>query len=255
MERHAIPFQLRDFMVKCWTRHRDVPTKINEVVDRAVEDLQRRQQALKIRMTKNKIKVESLQKVEELLDCCFDVVAKLHDEGDVAIRNLKNKVESIKKRNETSDTQYSDTQLRFRQLSKKGNLGKAGKINWQWATKDIPTTIDVPGSFNQCVTTNINDPPLQETLNDDCSTSDSSVPFLSHGDNRIAELAEITDEWVECVQCSKWRRLPLGMKADTLLLDWTCSSGAAWRTGLNCDEAEDAEIDVSHYYTFIHSRN
>jgi hypothetical protein len=72
MERDAIPFQLRDFMVKCWTRHRDVPTKINEVVDRAVEDLQRRQQALKIRMTKNKIKVESLQKVEELLDCCFD---------------------------------------------------------------------------------------------------------------------------------------------------------------------------------------
>ncbi len=83
MERKAIPFQLRDFTVKCWKRHRDVPTKINEVVDRAMEDLQRRQQALKIRMTKNKIRVESLQKVEELLDSCFDVVEKLPDDGDV----------------------------------------------------------------------------------------------------------------------------------------------------------------------------
>ncbi len=73
-----------------------LPKQINEVVDRAVEDLQRRQQALKIRMTKNKIKVESLQKVEDLLDSCFDVVEKLPHDGDVAIHNLKKKVESIK---------------------------------------------------------------------------------------------------------------------------------------------------------------
>jgi hypothetical protein len=174
MERDAIPFQLRDFMVKCWTRHRDVPTKINEVVDRAVEDLQRRQQALKIRMTKNKIRVESLQKVEELLDCCFDVVDKLPDEGDVAILNLKKKVESIKKRNETSDTKFSNTQLRFRQLAKKGNLGKAGNINWQWATNAIPTIMDVPASFKECVTTNITDPPV-EPPSHDCGTTDTSV--------------------------------------------------------------------------------
>ncbi len=152
------------------------------------------------RMTKNKIKVESLQKVEELLDCCFDVVAELPDEGDVAIRNLKNKVESIKKRNETSDRKHSNTQLRFRQLSKKGKLGKAGKLNWQWATNDIPTTIDVPASFNQCVTTNITDPSVQEPLSNDWGTTDTSVSSLLHGENRIAELAEITDEWVECVR-------------------------------------------------------
>jgi hypothetical protein len=194
-------------------------------------------------MTKNKIKVESLQKVEELLDSCFDVVEKLRDDGDVAIVNLKKKVESIKKRNETIDTQYSNTQLRFRQLSKKGNLGKAGEINWQWATNDMPTTMDVPTSLDQCVTTNLIAHPLQEPLRHDCATDTSD------------EIAEIRDEWVECTQCSKWRRLPLGMKADTLPLDWTCRSAAAWRAGLNCDEAEDAEEDVSHHYTFHHYRN
>jgi hypothetical protein len=56
METQAMPFQLRDFMVKCWKRHRDVPTKISELVDRAVDDLQRRQLDLKERMSKKNIK-------------------------------------------------------------------------------------------------------------------------------------------------------------------------------------------------------
>ncbi len=51
--------------------------------------------------------------------------------------------------------------------------------------------------------------------------------------------------WVECVKCSKWRVLPRGVDATTLHDDWTCNSGASWRsTGLNCDVAEDVDEDV-----------
>jgi hypothetical protein len=51
METQAIPFQLRDLMVKCWKRHRDVPTKRSELVDRAVDDLQRRQMSAGLETT------------------------------------------------------------------------------------------------------------------------------------------------------------------------------------------------------------
>jgi hypothetical protein len=56
--------------VKCWKRHRDLPTKISELEDRTVEDLQlqRLQRDLKERISKNNIKAEPLDKVEDLLD-------------------------------------------------------------------------------------------------------------------------------------------------------------------------------------------
>ena len=31
METKALPFAIREFMVKCWKRHRDVPTTIDQV--------------------------------------------------------------------------------------------------------------------------------------------------------------------------------------------------------------------------------
>ena len=39
METIAMPFALREFMVKCWKRHRDTPTRIDDLVDQAFEDL------------------------------------------------------------------------------------------------------------------------------------------------------------------------------------------------------------------------
>jgi hypothetical protein len=54
-------------MVKCWKRHRDVPTKIQQVVDKAIDDLQTRKTDLTRRSAKNKIKLEPLEKVEKLL--------------------------------------------------------------------------------------------------------------------------------------------------------------------------------------------
>ena len=65
METSTIPFALREFMVKCWKRHRDVPTKIQQVVDKAIDDLQTWKTDLTRRSAKNKIKLEPLEKVEK----------------------------------------------------------------------------------------------------------------------------------------------------------------------------------------------
>ena len=54
METSTIPFALREFMVKCWKRHRDVPTKIQQVVNKAIDDLQTRKTDLTRRSAKNK---------------------------------------------------------------------------------------------------------------------------------------------------------------------------------------------------------
>ncbi len=91
-----MPFELREFMVKAWKRHHDVPTTIDQLVDRAVEDLDRRRKDLTLRMRRNPIKVEPLVKVENLLQCCFEVVANLPDDSDARIQQLKEKLKTMK---------------------------------------------------------------------------------------------------------------------------------------------------------------
>ncbi len=82
-------------MVKCWKRHRDVPTKIIELVHRAVDDLHRPQLDLKQRMSKNIIKVEPFDKVTDLLGCCFMVGESIPANGDADSRILKQKLKNI----------------------------------------------------------------------------------------------------------------------------------------------------------------
>jgi hypothetical protein len=63
------------------------------------------------------------------------------------------------------------------------------------------------------------------------------------------EESQITEEWMECVKCSKWRVLPRGLSAVTLLVqdDWNCSDGETWRTtGLSCDVVADVEENASN---------
>ncbi len=80
-----MPFPLREFMVKGWKRHRDVPTTIDQLVDRAVEDLEFRRQD----------KIEPLEKIENLLWCCFEVAEILPDGCGAPIQKLKNKLQNM----------------------------------------------------------------------------------------------------------------------------------------------------------------
>jgi hypothetical protein len=240
MEITAMPFQLRDFMVKTWKRHRDVPTKICQLVDRAVEDLQRRQQDLIYRMTKNKIKMEPLEKVEHLLDCCYEVAEKLPDNYDIETQDFKDRLKSIKRQKEALDLQLSNTQVRFRQLAKRGRLGQAGAVNWQWATSEAHTMTAIQPISESC------EEPCTNPLGTGDEYSSVSPEILNVVQNPRCDQ---TDEWVECVACSQWRRLLPGTRTSTLPDDWKCSDGDSWRPGLNCNEPPDVEEDVSHRIT------
>jgi hypothetical protein len=114
-------------MVKCWKLHRDVPTKISELVGRAVDDLHRRQLDLKQRMSKNIIKVEPLDKFTDLLskpldqvvDCCFLV------ENTMPRIRLKQKLKDIQQTQEKG-RHYK----RFLELRKKRNFQLANYHNF-----------------------------------------------------------------------------------------------------------------------------
>ncbi len=119
METSAMPFALREYMIKCWKRHRDVPTSIDQLVDRAVEDLERRRKDLTLRMKKNKIKFEPLEKIENLLHCCFEVAKTFPDECGPDMRTLKTKLKTMKQDQETVDARVQRTQMRYIALRKK----------------------------------------------------------------------------------------------------------------------------------------
>jgi hypothetical protein len=234
METHAIPFQLRDFMVKCWKRHRDVPTKISDLVDRAVEDLQRRQRDLKERMSKNLIKSETLDKVEDLLDCCFLVGENMPNDDDADNERIRQKIKDIKQTQATLDRDFHNTQVQYLLLRKKGKLGQVGTKNTESTSIEVPKCVQVEAEVE------IQQSPLLEIA----MVEIEEVADIQDG----AQELKTTDEWVECVLCTKWRRLPRGMLADTLsLTHWNCIDGEAWRpTGLNCDVPADVEEYVSY---------
>ncbi len=112
---------------KCWKRHRDVPTSIDQLVDRAVEDLERRRKDLTLRMKKNKIKIQPLEKIENLLlHCCFEVAENFPDECGPDMQTLKTKLKTMKQDQETVDARVQRTQMRFLALREKGILIRSG---------------------------------------------------------------------------------------------------------------------------------
>jgi hypothetical protein len=96
MEKSAMPFKLREFMVKNWKRHRDVPVTIDELVDKTFDDLRDRRLDLTNRSQLNTIKPEKLLKVNSLLDDIRRVVEKeVLEESDTAFIRLGNKLKQV----------------------------------------------------------------------------------------------------------------------------------------------------------------
>ena len=77
-------------MVRCWSRHRDTPKKMDDLITMAFDLLQKKKRELLARMKTKNIKVEKLQKVASLLsdiDITFkDIAADKMDEGLTAIQ-------------------------------------------------------------------------------------------------------------------------------------------------------------------------
>ncbi len=246
-----MPFELREFMVKTWKRHRDVPTTIDQLVDRAVEDLERRRLDLTFRMRKNRIKVEPLVKVENLLQCCFEVAANLPDDTGSRIQQLKEKLKTMKQDEERVDARLCNTQMRFLTLRTKGRLGNGSTAtaNWELALREasnVEVELRKSGYFLQ----NPTEPEMiiaDMVLSSDAEmTPVGTLPPMSDIQD-VGEESQTKDEWVECVKCSKWRLLPRGLSAATLQDEWNCSDGDTWRTtGLSCDVVEDVEENASN---------
>ena len=92
-----MPFKLREFMVKNWKRlHRDVPSTIDELVDKTFDDLRDRKLDLTQRGQVNAIKPEKLLKVNSLLNDIRRVVEKeVLEESDTAFIRLGNKLKQV----------------------------------------------------------------------------------------------------------------------------------------------------------------
>jgi hypothetical protein len=141
METTAMPFALREFMVKCWKRHRDTPTTIDNLVDQAFEDLRAKKTDLVTRMASSNIKVEKLQKVNDLLQ---DISTAMSDFQDVdmtdALVAIETKIRSAKAMDEEAVTKTCTSAAKFYALQRNGHLGKRGAANWEHAENDLPNT-------------------------------------------------------------------------------------------------------------------
>ena len=126
-----MPFKLREFMVKNWKRHRDVPVTIDELVDKTFDDLRDRKLDLTKRSHLNNIKPEKLIKVNSLLEEIRRVVEKelLKEPGD-AFNRLGNKLKQVHDTEHATDTEVVNIMKDHRELIKRGQLGAIGKAQY-----------------------------------------------------------------------------------------------------------------------------
>ncbi len=258
MEKAALPFAVREFMVKCWKRHRDVPTTIDQVVDQTFNDIRLLQVDYKKREESNGIKPDKLMKVNSLLAALQGSVGTMPLDGmGERMRQVQAKMAASNASDDACRT-YDITMQKFHNcLKKAGRLGPLPTAAYYASMEDkndlsrlpimrqtrkrLQHTVHVPASIQVVLED------MPQTFLEEIRVESTSVPPLQPPEDNQESSTDKEDcvAWVECVQCSKWRVLPRGVVATTLHDDWTCSNGASWRsTGLNCDVVEDADEDV-----------
>ena len=128
----------------------------------------------------------------------------------------------MKQDEERVDARLCNTQMRFLTLRTKGRLGNGstGTANWEFASREASNEVV---ELRKCASS-LQIPPENDMNIDDMDRSSEADMPLSDM-QAGGEESHITDEWVECVQCSKWRVLPRGLSAATLQDDWNCSNG------------------------------
>jgi hypothetical protein len=126
-----MPFKLREFMVKNWKRHRDVPSTIDELVDKTFDDLRDRKLDLTQRGQVNAIKPEKSMKVNSLLNDIRRVVDKEPLEvADPGFIRLRKKIDEVNAAEDATAKEVIDLQKAHRDLISKGQLGRRGKAQY-----------------------------------------------------------------------------------------------------------------------------
>jgi hypothetical protein len=126
MEKEALPFAVREFMIKCWKKHRDVPTSIDQVVDRTFTDLRTLQVDYRKREESNGIKPEKLLKVNGLLAALHGSVESSSVHGmSETMQQLKTKMAAANK-SDGAHKVIEVTMAKYHHVLKKG--GRLGPI-------------------------------------------------------------------------------------------------------------------------------
>ena len=214
METTAMPFALREFMVKCWKRHRDTPTTIDDLVDQAFEDLRAKKTDLVTRMASSNVKVEKLQKVNDLLE---DISTAMSDFKDVdmtdALVAIETKIRIAKARDEAAVTKKCASVEKYYALQKNGHLGmKRGSENWDHVESDLPD-IRLPATKKSNPLLPL--PPTPHTLPHllirDLNQMYPPAPTHTHTHNTINrfddhETVDTTHKlWTDCLETSSKR--------------------------------------------------
>jgi hypothetical protein len=122
MEKEALPFAVREFMIKCWKRHRNVPTSIDQVVDRTLTDLRTLQVGYRKREESNGIKPEKLLKANGLLAALHGSAesCSVHGMSNCeAMQQLKTKMAAVNK-SDGAHKVIEVTMAKYHHVLKKG---------------------------------------------------------------------------------------------------------------------------------------
>ncbi len=197
------------------------------MVDKAYHDLIAKRLELEERSLKANIDSCKLERINDLLHDVMLVVKPLDEQniegGSVLYTKIVDSTKDAAKKQELLD----ETQRKFLHLRKKGRLGISGKANFAWAQSNVlplapqrlPLTIQEQSAS-----------PVDDVTNDQ---AEDTVAQFEGG-----ECIEL-QEWVQCVTCSKWRKLPSAGDSKSLPEDWTCDLGGNLPPGFNCHVAED----------------
>jgi hypothetical protein len=198
------------------------------VVDRAYHDLIAKKVELEERGRKANIDSCKLEKVNDLLHDIIMVVVKPLDGQNVEGNSILYATIGDLQKNATKIKESCDeTQRKFLDLRKKGRLGISGKSNFAWAQSNV---VPLPPQRSPAK----NQPQIIPVVDDVMNHSAEDTPHTLEFD----ECIEI-QERVQCVTCSKWRKIPPGGDSTSLPEDWTYDIGGHLPAGFNCNVPQD----------------
>jgi hypothetical protein len=167
LESNALPFPLREFMVKTWKRHRDVPGRtskllpntlrysfpnlnpypnsvtIDEVVDKAYEQLIAKKAELEERSKRANIDCGKLERVNDLLHDIMLVVQFSDESQSVKKSILYAKIENLEKNASRQKETQAETERKFVQLKKKRTFRK----KWRRPLSMVPELRNVSAFY------------------------------------------------------------------------------------------------------------
>jgi hypothetical protein len=256
LEKSAMPFGLREYMVKKYKSHRRVFTTIEALLDTTFDDLLAKKVDLERRQETTGIKHEKSQKVQGLLKQLERGLESIPAvDMNQSLRQLQIKMDNVALTEENKAVEMINLSKFHRNLVKKGQLGRQGSwLYHTWMRENqtlshpvgLPTVLIARRNRIQARSTSEAGQsvraakcPEQIESGHDMNESEQRQRHERNGIEKC-DNAEDHINWVQCEQCSKWRKLPIGFDANSLPNEWNCDmSGEFLGLGLNCHVPED----------------